>query len=148
MKWWLMFFTNSDFKKEAKAQMEFKFGNSIDKTFNWLKQQIDFSQGKIKYSQIFINMYIDNTILGSLEENGLVQMDFISSDMEGIDKKLQVPQMKVILKSKKDLEVLSLTLVSWNHSVAVHKLIVFTPQEDIRKVEKFFAARNFVLLHH
>ena len=32
-------------------------------------------------------------------------MDFISSDMEGIDKKLQVPQMKVILKSKKDLEI-------------------------------------------
>ena len=57
MKWWLMFFTNSDFKKEAKAQMEFKFGNSIDKTFNWLKQQIDFSQGKIKYSQNFTNMY-------------------------------------------------------------------------------------------
>ena len=83
-----------------------------------------------------------------MRENGLVQMDFISSDMKEIDKKLQLPEMKVILKSKKDLEVLSLTLVSWNNSVAVHKLIVFTPQEDIRKVEKFFAARNFVLLHH
>ena len=86
-------------------------------------------------------------ILGSQEENGLVQLNFISNDMAGIDKKLQFSEVKVILKSKTDFEVMSLTLASWDQSVAVHKLIVFTRQQDIRKVEKFFAVRNFVLLH-
>ena len=55
VKWWLMFFTNSDFKKEAKKQIEVKFGHSIDKTFNWLKQQIDLSQGKNQ--QMFTKYY-------------------------------------------------------------------------------------------
>lgn len=86
-------------------------------------------------------------ILGSQEENGLVQLNFISNDMAGIDKKLQFSEVKVILKSKTDFEIMSLTLASWDQSVAVHKLIVFTRQQDIRKVEKFFAVRNFVLLH-
>ena len=86
-------------------------------------------------------------ILGSQEENGLVQLNFISNDMGAIDKKLQFPEVKVILRSKTDFEVMSKTLASWDQSVAVHKLIVFTRQQDIRKVEKFFAARNFVLLH-
>ena len=86
-------------------------------------------------------------ILGSQEENGLVQLNFISNDMAGIDQKLQFSEVKVILKSKTDFEIMSLTLASWDQSVAVHKLIVFTRQQDIRKVEKFFAARNFVLLH-
>ena len=86
-------------------------------------------------------------ILGSPEENGLVQLNFISNDMAGIDKKLQFSEVKVILKSKTDFEIMSLTLASWDQSVAVHKLIVFTRQQDIRKVEKFFAVRNFVLLH-
>ena len=86
-------------------------------------------------------------ILGSQEENGLVQLNFISNDMAGIDKKLQFSEVKVILKSKTDFEIMSLTLASWDQSVAVHKLIVFTRQQDVRKVEKFFAVRNFVLLH-
>ena len=86
-------------------------------------------------------------ILGSQKENGLVQLNFISNDMAGIDQKLQFSEVKVILRSKTDFEVMSLTLASWDQSVAVHKLIVFTRQQDIRKVEKFFAARNFVLLH-
>ena len=86
-------------------------------------------------------------ILGSQEENGLVQLNFISNDMAGINQKLQFSEVKVILKSKTDFEIMSLTLASWDQSVAVHKLIVFTRQQDIRKVEKFFAARNFVLLH-
>ena len=86
-------------------------------------------------------------ILGSQEENGLVQLNFISNDMAGIDQKLQFSEVKVILRSKTDFEVMSLTLASWDQSVAVHKLIVFTRQQDVRKVEKFFAARNFVLLH-
>ena len=86
-------------------------------------------------------------ILGSQEENGLVQLNFISNDMPGIDQKLQFSEVKVILRSKTDFEVMSKTLASWDQSVAVHKLIVFTRQQDIRKVEKFFAARNFVLLH-
>ena len=86
-------------------------------------------------------------ILGSLEENGLVQLNFISNDMPEIDQKLQFSEVKVILRSKTDFEIMSLTLASWDQSVAVHKLIVFTRQQDIRKVEKFFAARNFALLH-
>ena len=86
-------------------------------------------------------------ILGSQEENGLVQLNFISIDRAGIDQKLQFSEVKVILKSKTDFEVMSLTLASWAQSVAVHKLIVFTRQQDVRKVEKFFAARNFALLH-
>ena len=46
LKWWLMFFTNSDFKEEAQTYMEqLNLGKSIDKTFNWLKQQIDLNQG-------------------------------------------------------------------------------------------------------
>ena len=48
LKWWLMFFTNSDFKEEAQTYMEqLNLGKSIDKTFNWLKQQIDLNQGKL-----------------------------------------------------------------------------------------------------
>ena len=86
-------------------------------------------------------------ILGSQEENGLVQLNFLSNDMAGIEQKLQFSEVKVILRSKTDFEIMSLTLASWDQSVAVHKLIVFTRQQDIRKVEKFFAARNFVLLH-
>ena len=86
-------------------------------------------------------------ILGSQEENGLVQLNFFSNDMAGSDQKLQFSEVKVILRSKTDFEVMSKTLASWDQSVAVHKLIVFTRQQDIRKVEKFFAARNFVLLH-
>ena len=86
-------------------------------------------------------------ILGSQEENGLVQLNFISNDMPKIDQKLQFSEVKVILRSKTDFEIMSLTMASWDQSVAVHKLIVFTRQQDIRKVEKFFAARNFVLLH-
>ena len=86
-------------------------------------------------------------ILGSQEENGLVQLNFISNDMAGIDQKLQFSEVKVILRSKTDFEVMSKTLASWDQSVAVHKLIVFTRQQDVRKVEKFFAARNFVLFH-
>ena len=86
-------------------------------------------------------------ILGTQEENGLVQLNFISNDMPGIDPKLQFSEVKVILRSKTDFEVMSKTIASWEQSVAVHKLIVFTRQQDIRKVEKFFAARNFVLLH-
>ena len=86
-------------------------------------------------------------ILGSQEENGLLQLNFISNDMAGINQKLQFSEVKVILKSKTDFEIMSLTMASWDQSVAVHKLIVFTRQQDIRKVEKFFAARNFVLLH-
>ena len=86
-------------------------------------------------------------ILGSEEGNGLVQLNFISNDMPEIDQKLQFSEVKVILRSKTDFEIMSLTLASWDQSVAVHKLIVFTRQQDIRKVEKFFAARNFALLH-
>ena len=86
-------------------------------------------------------------ILGSEEGNGLVQLNFISKDVAGNDQKLQFSEVKVILRSKTDFEIMSLTLASWDQSVAVHKLIVFTRQQDIRKVEKFFAARNFVLLH-
>ena len=86
-------------------------------------------------------------ILGSQEENGLVQLNFISNNIAGIEQKLQFSEVKVILRSKTDFEVMSKTLASWEQSVAVHKLIVFTRQQDVRKVEKFFAARNFVLLH-
>ena len=52
LKWWLMFFTNSDFKEEAQTYMEqLNLGKSIDKTFNWLKQQIDLNQGKLYESR-------------------------------------------------------------------------------------------------
>ena len=52
LKWWLMFFTNSDFKEEAQTYMEqLNLGKSIDKTFNWLKQQIDLNQGEFYESR-------------------------------------------------------------------------------------------------
>ena len=48
---------------------------------------------------------------GSREQiDGLLELNFISSDMDVIDKKLQLLEMKVILRSKTDLEVMSLTL--------------------------------------
>ena len=46
-------------------------------------------------------------LLGSQEENELMQLHFISNDRDVIDKKLHFPEMKVILRSKTELEAMS-----------------------------------------
>ena len=56
-------------------------------------------------------------VSGSREQiDGLVELSFISSDMDVIDKKLQLLEMKVILRSKTDLEVMSLTLETFEQA--------------------------------
>ena len=40
----------------------------------------------------------------------MLELNFISSDMDVIDKKLQLLEMKVILKSKTDLDIMGSTL--------------------------------------